>query len=107
MDSCCYFDNLYDPQIKLLTKYLIPIVIHCKRPDQIPLILWGDIHDLSHILHFPSNDTRNSQTPVRHKSNVLCLAFPPDSTVVASGSHQETKKVLNQFLVHLLLNKYK
>jgi hypothetical protein len=53
-DSFRYFDNLYDPQIKFLNKYLIPMVIHFKRPDQIPLILCGDIRDLSQILHFPS-----------------------------------------------------
>jgi hypothetical protein len=27
------------------------MVIHCDRLDQIPFILWGDIHDLSQILH--------------------------------------------------------
>jgi len=25
------------------------MVIHCKIPDQIPLILWGDMYDLSQI----------------------------------------------------------
>ena len=31
------------------------MVIYCKRPDQILWILWGDIHDLPQILHYPGN----------------------------------------------------
>ena len=56
-DSFRYFDNLYDPQIKFTSKHLRPMVIHCKRPDQFPLILWGDIRDLPQILHYPGNDS--------------------------------------------------
>ena len=33
------------------------MVIHCKRLNQILLILWGDIHDLSQILHYPGNNS--------------------------------------------------
>ena len=56
-DSFRYFDNIYDPQIKLITKYLRHMVIHCERPDHIPWILWRDIHYLSQILHYPGNDS--------------------------------------------------
>ena len=55
-DSFRYFDNIYDPQIKFISKYLRHIVIHCERPDHMPWILWGDIQDLSQILHYPGND---------------------------------------------------
>ena len=33
------------------------MVIRCKRPDQILSSLWGDMHDLSQILHIPGNDS--------------------------------------------------
>jgi hypothetical protein len=33
------------------------MVIHCKRLDQIPLILWGNMHNLSQILHIPGKDS--------------------------------------------------
>ena len=55
VDSFCYFDNIYDLQIKFISKYLRHIVIYCKRPNQILWILWGDIHNLSQILHYPGN----------------------------------------------------
>jgi hypothetical protein len=38
------------------------MVIHCKRLNQIPLILWGDIRDLSRILHYPGNDSAKMET---------------------------------------------
>src|ERR1700683_4482313 len=56
-DSFCYFNNLYNPQVKFIYKYLRPMVIHCKRPNEILLILWGDMCDLSRILHYPGNDS--------------------------------------------------
>ena len=56
-DSFRYFDNIYDPKINLIFKYLRHMVIHCERPDHIPWILWRDIHDLSQILHYPGNDS--------------------------------------------------
>ena len=34
------------------------MVIYCKRPNQIPLIPWEDIHNLSQILHIPGTDSR-------------------------------------------------
>jgi len=54
-DLFCYFDNVYNPQIKCISKYLRPMVIHCKKLDQILFILWADIHNLSQILHCPGN----------------------------------------------------
>jgi hypothetical protein len=33
------------------------MIIHCKRLDQILLILWGDIHNLCQIFHCPGNDS--------------------------------------------------
>ena len=33
------------------------MVIYCKRPNQIPLIPWEDIHNLSQILHIPGTDS--------------------------------------------------
>jgi hypothetical protein len=56
-DSFRYFDNLYGPRIKFISQYPRPMVIHCNRPDQIPWIFWGGIHDLSQILHHPGNDS--------------------------------------------------
>ena len=36
------------------------MAIHCKRPDKIPLILWGIMRGLSQIFHIPQAgiDTR-------------------------------------------------
>jgi hypothetical protein len=42
------------------------MVIHCKRLNQIPSILWGDIRDLSQILHYPGNDSIMTSTPPDH-----------------------------------------
>ena len=56
-DSFCYFDSIYNLQIKFIFEYLRLMVIHCKKLNQILLILWGDIHDLSQILHYPGNDS--------------------------------------------------
>ena len=33
------------------------MVIRFERPSQIMLSLWGDMHDLSQILHIPGNDS--------------------------------------------------
>src|ERR1700729_2889534 len=57
-DSFRYFDSIYNLQIKFIYKYLRPMVIHCKRLNQILSILWGDIRDLSQILHYPGNDSK-------------------------------------------------
>ena len=54
-DSFCYFDNIYDLQIKFISEYLRHMVICCKKPDRILWILWGDIHDLSQILQYSGN----------------------------------------------------
>ena len=62
VDSFRYFNNLYNPQVKFIYKYLRPMVIHCKRPNEILLILWADMCDLSRILHYPGND---STSPIR------------------------------------------
>ena len=65
-DSFRYFDSIYNLQIKFIYKYLRPMVIHCKRLNQIPSILWGDIRDLSQILHYPGNDSIMTSTPPDH-----------------------------------------
>ena len=77
-DSFRYFDNIYDPQIKFISKYLRPMVIDCKRPDQIPWILWGDIRDLSQILHYPGNDSKC----VKQSRSVSSLNYPLSQSTV-------------------------
>ena len=79
-DSFRYFDNIYDPQIKFISKYLRPMVIYHKRPDHIPWILWGDIHDLSQILHYPGNDSMQTTTVcayVRSRMQTKMIEFCP------------------------------
>ena len=57
MDSFCYFNNIPDSRLNFIFKYLWHMVIYWKRPDHILSMLWGDIHDLSQILHYPANDS--------------------------------------------------
>jgi hypothetical protein len=52
------------------------MVIHCKRPDQIPLILWGDMRDLSQILHIPgSSDSKQSPGSINVQYKLMTKAL--------------------------------
>ena len=88
-DSFRYFDNIYNPQIKFISKYLRPMVIDCKRPDQIPWILWGGIHHLSQILHYPGSDSiavfRKVGTAALHRH--FGLFSPKCRSIILSSNH--------------------
>ena len=74
-DSFCYNNNIYNPQIKFISKYLRPMVIHCKRHYWIPLILWGDMCNLSQILHIPGNDSNSlEKRDCRYLCNIPCYS---------------------------------
>ena len=67
LDSSRYFDDIYDSKIKFAFKYPVHMVIYCKKSDLTPSILWGDIRNLSQILHYPGAVSAKS---VRHSG--LC-----------------------------------
>jgi len=68
-DSFRYFGLLHDPHIKFAITYLRPKVIHYNRPDQILLIPWEDIHDLSQILYITGTDSNARGWSKRPRSN--------------------------------------
>ena len=53
------------------------MVIHCKRLNQILSILWGDIRDLSQILHYPGNDSIMTSTPPDHSCMLRVFSTRP------------------------------